>query len=113
MFRCFLFVFYLAYNSRWASTLELCGVLLYKRGSLRKKYSVISRYKPWATVAIVLELLEVAGRTPAGRKHRRSLRKGLMRGILPCLARFKLDVIGDPKLHETYAGVWFCCVGLM
>ena len=36
-----------------------------------------------------------------------------MRGILHCLARLKLDVIGDPKLHETYAGVCFCCVGLM
>ena len=44
-------------------------------GSSRKNYSVISRYKPWATAAIVLELLEVAGRTAARRKHRRSLRK--------------------------------------
>ena len=82
-------------------------------GKFENKYSVISRYKPWATAAIVLELLEVADRAATVRKHYRSLRKGLMRGILPCLARLKLDAIGDPKLHETYAGVRFCCVGLM
>ena len=86
---------------------------MYKRGSLRKNYSVILRYKAWATAAIVLELLEVAGRTAAGRKHRKLLRKCPMRDIVHCLAWLKLDVIGDPKLHETYAGVWFCCVGLM
>ena len=82
-------------------------------GKFENKYSVISRYKPWATAAIVLELLENAGRTAAVRKHRKLLRKYPMRGIVHSLAWLKLDVIGDPKLHETYAGVWFCCVGLM
>ena len=44
-----------------------------RRGSLRKKYSMVSSYNPWATAAVVLELLEVSGRVVEARRHYRSL----------------------------------------
>ena len=60
------------------SVLPGCNNLLAficRRGSSLKINSMVSSYNPLATAAVVLELLEVAGRAVEARRHHRSLVK--------------------------------------